>query len=129
MDADLPIPDRLKAGAPGLGAPSEAEIEQRAIELATADGRDAFTDVDLARAAAELGGGEPGVLAPEADEPVVEKLESWDEPVDQHGHQMERTGLDDEAMVSEQLMEDGLEEADHNQRVAAAEEANEEGEE
>ena len=85
MDAELPIPDRLKAGSPGLGEASEAEIEQRAIELATADGRDAFTDADLARAAAELAGGAPDTLVPEADAPIVEELESWDEPVELHG--------------------------------------------
>ena len=56
----------------------------------------------------------------------MEELESWDEPVDQHGRQVDRTELEDEASVAEQLMEDGLEEADHSQRVAAAEEANEE---
>ena len=126
MDAELPIPDRLEAGSPGLGEASEAEIEQRAIELATADGRDAFTDADLARAAAELAGGAPDTLVPEADAPIVEELESWDEPVEQHGRHVERTELEDEASVAEQLMEDGLEEADHSQRVAAAEEANEE---
>src|SRR5688572_15284468 len=125
MDPEVPIPDRLKAGTPGLGEASEAEIEQRAIELATADGRDAFTDADLARAAAELAGGAPDTLVPEADAAVVEELEAWDEPVDQHGRQAERIELEDESSVVEQLMEDGLDEADHSQRVAAAEEANE----
>jgi hypothetical protein len=122
---DAPIPSRLKAGTPGLGEASEAEIEQRAIELAAVDGRNAFSDADLAKAAIELGGGIPDTLAPEIDAPIVEEIATWDEPAEQRGGEVKPFQLDDETSVAQQLVEDGLEEADHSRRVAAAEQTGE----
>jgi hypothetical protein len=126
MKPELPIPDRLKAGSPGLGEAASTDIERRAIELAIIDGRDAFTDTDLRRAAAELGGGPAEPIAPEVDEPVIEKVSEWDEPVDQSGALVERAALDDEVSLPEQLIQEGIDEADHDRRVAAAEEVEEE---
>lgn len=123
MTPDPSIPDRLKAGSPGLGSPDSNEIERRAIELAMIDGRHSFTDADLAQAAAELSGGTPDSLSPESDAPIVEELETWDEPVNEHGRKVEETELEDEAAVDEELIADGLDEADHSQRVAAADAA------
>lgn len=128
MSPDPSIPDRLKAGSPGLGAPDSNEIERRAVELAMIDGRQSFTDADLAQAAAELAGGTADNLSPEADAPIVEDLETWDEPVEQHGRQVEETALEDEAAIDEELIADGLDDADHSQRVAAAEESEEDAE-
>lgn len=122
MNPDSPLPTRLKAGSPGLGAGSESEIEQRAAELALSDGRDAYTDADLARASEELGGGTPDVTAPEVD-PTLEQVTAWDDPPEQAGHRVEPIPLDDELNVSEQLIQSGLEEADHDIRVATEEEA------
>lgn len=122
MNSDSALPERLKAGDPGLGAPDSQEIEQRAVELAKSDGRSTFTDADLARAEAELGGGSPEELAPEADAPIVEDIQTWDEPVNEHGQKAQEFALEDEANVGEELVADGLDEADHSQRAAAAEE-------
>lgn len=120
MSTKKPLPDRLKPEAPGTGAPSELEIEQRAIELAQSDGRDAFTDGDLERAAAELGGLAEAASAPEADE-TAEQITEWDSPIDEAGHRVEKHPLDDESTIAEQLIEDGREEADHDLRAAAEE--------
>jgi len=113
-----PIPTRLKADAPGLGEPSETEIEQRAAELAKSDGRDAFTDGDLARAAAELGGALAEPAAPEI-EPEVARLTEWDEPPAATGEKAPGPALDDENSAAERLVRDGIEEADHDTRVEA----------
>jgi len=120
MNIKKTLPDRLKPNAPGVGAPSETEIEQRAIELAQSDGRDAFTDGDLERAAAELGGLAEPARAPEADE-IAEQMTEWDSPVDEAGHRVAPRPLDDENSIAEQLIEDGSEEADHDLRAAAEE--------
>ena len=125
MKNQSPLPNRLKAGTPGAGAPSETEIEQRAIELARCDGRDAFTDGDLERAAAELGGLAEPANAPESDA-VAEQITEWDAPLDQSGHRVETRSLEDEATIAEQLIEDGNEEADHDLRVAAEEDRGDE---
>jgi len=115
-----PIPTRLRAATPGLGQPSETEIERRAIELAQSDGRDAFTDADLAQAAAELSGGDATSGAPAADA-SLEQVTSWDEPAAATGRRIDTMGLEDESSVAEQLIRDGLEEADHDLRVEAEE--------
>lgn len=118
MNTDTILPTRLKAGSPGLGHASQPEVEQRAAELALSDGRQAVTEADLAMAAAELAGGGTTAEAPEAD-PELEQMTTWDEPPAQTGHLVPTTPLDDENNVAEQLVDNGLEEADHDIRVAA----------
>ncbi len=114
-----PIPTRLKAGTPGLGEASQTEIEQRARELAQSDGRPVFSAADLIAARAELGGGIVSVQPPEA--PGLESLFFWDGPLDEAGHRVQHTSEDDEVNIGERLVQAGIEEADHSQRVAAEE--------
>lgn len=118
MNADTPLPTRLRAASPGLGHASQTEIEQRAAELALIDGRNTVSDADLALAAAELAGGGTTAEAPEADS-ELEQVTTWDEPPTQTGHLVAVPPLEDENNISEQLIDDGLEEADHDTRVAA----------
>lgn len=118
MNTDTVLPTRLKAGSPGLGHANQTEVEERAAELALSDGRQTVTDADLALAAAELAGGGTTAEAPEADS-ELEQVTTWDEPPTQTGHLVATTPLEDENNVAEQLVEDGLEEADHDIRVAA----------
>ena len=115
------LPTRLKAGSPGLGQASQTEVESRAEELAASDGRDAFTDADLAAAAIELGGGATTPVAPEANF-ALEQMTAWDDPPEQAGHRVERAPLEGEDNIGERLIEDGLAEADHAIRVSAADE-------
>lgn len=122
---ESPLPERLRAGSPGLGAASAAEIEIRAGELARSDGRSAFTEADLDRAARELAGSPGSLPPPELTNPMVEQLTTWDEPLDAEGHRVHENRLDDETSVAEQLIEEGMREADHDSRVAAAEELGE----
>jgi len=123
MNSNHSLPDRLKAASPGLGEASGTEVERRAIELAQMDGRDAFTDADLVRAAAELGGSDAAPLPPEVVAPEIGELTAWDDPVGQDGHRAERHPLDDESTIGERLVRDGIEEADHDRRVSAADDA------
>jgi len=125
MNPDPPLPTRLKAGSPGLGQASQTDIERRASELALSDGRDAFTEADLARAEAELAGGTAPPAAPEAD-PSIEGLTSWDDTPSQAGRRVEPPPLEDEN-IAEHLIQQGIEEADHDLRVAAAKERTAEG--
>ena len=112
------LPIRLKAGSPGLGEATQADIDRRAAELALSDGRSSYTDADLAHAAAELGGGDKTPPAPEL-EPGLEEVTAWDDPPAQEGHRIEPTLLEDEGSIAEQLISDGIEEADHDIRAAA----------
>lgn len=123
MSSENSLPDRLKAGSPGLGEASVTEIEQRAAELAQIDGRESFTDADFARAATELAGSTETPVAPEAVVPAIEELTAWDDPVDQAGHRTDRTPLENESNIAERLVQEGFAEADHDRRVTAADEA------
>ena len=124
MNLDSPLPERLKAGSPGLGQANQTGIERRAGELARSDGRNAFTDADLALAVTELAGGVATPGAPEAD-PSVEQLTAWDDPLDQCGHRVGSTPMQNEGNIGEQLIQNGLEEADHDIRVAASDDMRE----
>ena len=115
------LPTRLKAGTPGLGHASGFDIARRAEELAISDGRGAYTDADLVRAAAELSGGETLPAAPEVVA-AMEQVSTWDDPPAQAGHRVPSTPLDDEGNIAEQLIQDGVQEAEHDRRVAAEEE-------
>jgi hypothetical protein len=121
MEPHADLPDRLKPGARGLGEASETEIELRAAELAQMDGRDAYTDGDLERAAAELGGQRHG-LTPENDEVLMHYPASADQPIVQA---VREPDLQPENL-GEQLVQDGLDEAEHDVRVAATDHAEEE---
>lgn len=112
MKSTSELPGRLNATASGLGDASQTDIDRRAAELAQIDGRDAFTDEDLARAEAELGArtndGEDG---------------TWDEAADDVGKRIRRARLENNSNLGEQLTQQGMADADHDQRLAAADEA------
>ncbi len=125
---ESPLPNRLRAGSPGLGEASSDEIETRARELALIDGRETASESDLSRATAELGGSPRSSRATAAPEEVradMESLTTWDEPVDAHGRHISLNSDVDEASIGSQLIQEGVNEADHDSRVAAAEAANE----
>lgn len=110
MKARSSLPDRLKATSDGLGEASQTDVDRRAAELAQIDGRDVFTDEDLAKAAAELGAtrnsGEAGL---------------WDEPADDQRKRTKRGSLENDANLGDQLTQHGMADADHDQRLAASE--------
>ena len=114
MKAHRDLPNRLKAAGSGLGEASQTDIDCRAAELAQIDGRNAFTDRDLARAAAELGatsndGGQG----------------THDEAIGDQGKRSQWARLENDSNLGEQLMEQGLAEADHDQRLASSEDVSE----
>jgi hypothetical protein len=118
MNTSPAVPTRLRASSPGLGQGSQIEIEQRAAELAISDGRGTVSDADLVQAAAELAGGGMSIAAPEADA-AAEKVTTWDEPPGQSSHRLPSAATEEEESTGEQLVGNGLEEADHDTRAAA----------
>jgi len=119
MNENAPLPTRLRASGPALGQASQSEIEQRATELAAMDGRQEATDADLAQAAADLAGN--GTTAESLDgDAAVDEMIAPDDPPLPTGHLVPSPSLIDEHSLAEQLIEDGLAQADHDIRVAAA---------
>lgn len=119
MSADSQLLTRLRAASPGLGQGSRLEIEERAAELALSDGREKVSDADLALAAAELAGGGTTMEVAEAGG-AIKSLTAWDNPPLQCGHLEITSSAEEEGnSIAEQLIGNGLEEADHDIRVAA----------
>jgi hypothetical protein len=103
----------------GDGEISDEAIANRAEELARIDGRKHAAEQDRYHAREELT--HPGPPPPpEADE-TEHPVEKWSEAVGSHGHQAFHAELEDEQSAAEQLVNEGIEEADHEQRVAASE--------
>ena len=108
----------------GDGEISDDAIAQRATELARIDGRTHASEQDRFHAREELT--HPGPPpAPEADE-TVRPVEKWSQSTASQGHQAPQVELEDEQSAAEQLVYEGIEEADHDQRVAASEDLEEE---
>lgn len=119
MSADTLLPNRIRASSPGLGQGSQIEIEQRAAELALSDGRDKVTDADLALAAAELAGAGTTIEVTDAGEALLSTTAA-DKLTLQTGHlEVTSSAEENDNSIAEQLIGSGLEEADHDIRVAA----------
>ena len=117
-------PGRIQIHGEGVGEISDEVIETRAKELAQMDGRPEAKEHDRVRAREELLNPGPSP-APEADETVT-PVELWSKAIASRGHEGVHTELEDEANLAEQLVEEGVEEADREQRLSASEESDRE---
>jgi hypothetical protein len=111
--------NRMQVNGAGAGESSAVAVEQRAAELARTEGRNHVIEGDRMRARDELNGPVRAPAPPEAAEPHIDALVSWDEPVDSSGRRAIRLPDAEEATIGEQLVEEGVEEADHQRRVSA----------
>ncbi len=81
------------------------------------DGRPAASAADLIRARDEIN----SPVTPDAPEvdATTARLQEWDESPESSGHMVPRIPPEDEVSATELLIEEGLEEADHDQRLSA----------
>jgi hypothetical protein len=114
---------RIQIHGAGVGELSESDLERRAAEIARMDGRSAVNAADRSNAREELLHSGPPP-APEADE-TVHPVRLWSESMGSIGHQAPRIGPEDEESPVEQLFNEGLEEAERDQRLSASENAEE----
>ena len=105
----------------GFGAPSPDAVEKRAREIALIAERDPdeFTDADWDQARRELLGSHD-FTAPEETADNAEVVEEWNVVASSAGHRAPR--VEDEENLGEQLVEEGLQEAEHDQMVEARKE-------
>lgn len=110
---------RIEIGGAGFGEASEATIEKRAREIGRLNGHDEPTEHDRAAALQELR--EP--LGDPSADPEIEEAErpGSSVPPSSSGHQTERLEPDDEETIAEELVQEGIEEADHEVRVRSTE--------
>ncbi len=127
-DHSQPGAGKISSHGNGIGVPSPDMIEKRAREIAMIDERkaDDFTDGDWEQAHRELIG-VSSENAPEETEQNAEIVEEWDMVAGDSGHRVPRTEEEEES-VGEELVEEGVNEATHDQMVEARrEELEEEG--
>ena len=112
---------KIIAGHNGLGTVTPEMVEERARELARMDGRTEPHDNDRQRAHEELLGPGPVASGPEAVEPEIENVVAWDEAPEESGSRAPQVLPEDEANIAETLVQEGLEEAEHDQRLSSVE--------
>jgi hypothetical protein len=101
----------------GLGTVTREMVERRAKEIAIINGRgpNDFTENDWVQAKHEFLGIQE-VEEIEEEEPVA-ALTRWDEEPGTSGHHVENEPTPDEQTVAERLVEEGVEEANHDQML------------
>ena len=121
MNINEPTNGRILIHGRGAGGFGSADIERRARELADIDGRTGaeITRADLSRAEAELMGTMLPPTAVDDDETDAAISRDPSEPISVNGHEIPlREGQDEENAV-ERLALEGVEEAQHEQMLAA----------
>jgi hypothetical protein len=120
----------LKEGAmtensAGIGTVTRAMVRERAVELALINGRTALevSKSDWEQAKRELTG-EPNTDPNEAVLEAAPESERWDPVHGSTGHKVPAASSEDEddegRSDSERLVEEGIAEAEHDQRLQAA---------
>lgn len=116
-----PTAGKILVHGKGTGGISRADLERRARELADIDGRSgaAITDDDIARARADLLGRQlPGTTV-EDDESTAGISRDPSEPPSVSGREEPTLEGPDEEKAVERLALEGVDEAQHDQMIAA----------
>lgn len=109
----------------GLGAPDPDIVRKRAHEIATINGHSHFTDEDWREAKRELHGGhESNDTNGELD--ISAMASGHDMISGSLGHHVENMGMEDQDNTVEELIAEGMDEAVHEQMLAARREGDRE---
>jgi hypothetical protein len=107
---------KIIRGTVGIGTVTPQMIEERAREIARSDGRTQPNDLDRASASEELTGARPdSEKLPIREEPGRD----WGMPLVSTGDQAPTVRPEDDENIPEKLIQEGLEEADHDQRLSS----------
>lgn len=110
---------RIEAHGGGTGEISNPMIRKRAKEIAVQEGRDTVREDDLVRARRELiGGPAPEGSDDSAIDDVAESIPP-DEPAGSSGYMHERFSSLEEESAAERLVQEGLDEAEHERMTEA----------
>ena len=114
---------RITQHGAGLGTITPEMVQRRAREIAISDGRNGseVTSADWEQARRELLGANNDPAA-ETDIEEASSTTGWDPAPPSIGHRAETQEVDDEETMAEQLYQEGVEEADHDERVQAGRE-------
>jgi Protein of unknown function (DUF2934) len=114
---------RITQHGAGLGTVTPEMVQRRAGEIALSDGRagNEVTSADWEQARRELLG---AANSPSAESDIEEagSTAGWDPAPPTIGQRADTQEADDEQTMAEQLVQEGVEEADHDERVQAGRE-------
>jgi hypothetical protein len=105
---------KILRGTEGIGGVTPEMLEERAQEIARADGRSDANDLDRTRARDDLIGSS---VKPAIEE---EPADDWYTPRGSSGEKASTLRPEDEENVPEKLVQEGSDEADHDQRSSSA---------
>jgi hypothetical protein len=108
---------RIEVQGNEISAVSDELLQQRAKDLAQEDGRSEPRAADFKKAREELSGftEDSAPEVPAGDE----SLTSWSDSADTTGHSVDTSPPDQDVDVGLELVEEGVDEADEDQRRAA----------
>jgi hypothetical protein len=108
---------RIEVRGNEVSAVSDELLQQRARDLAQEDGRTEPRDADFKKAREELSGvtEDSAPEVPSGDE----NLTNWNESADTTGQRVDTSPPDQDVDVGLELVEEGVDEADQDQRRAA----------
>ena len=117
MNEAQPTSGKILRGTEGLGTVTPQMIEERAREIARSDGRSQPNDLDRNYAREQLTGAtSDSEKLPTREEPGRD----WQMPLVSTGEQAPSVRPEDNENIVEKLIQEGIEEADHDQRLSAA---------
>lgn len=108
---------KIIRGTEGVGTVTLQMIEERAREIARSDGRNRPNDLDRSNAREELAGATSGSEKAPTHE---EAGRDWEMPLVSTGQKAPTVRPEDDQNIPEELIQEGVEEADHDQRVKSA---------
>ena len=104
---------KIVRGTEGLGTVTPQMLEERAREIARSDGRTEPNDLDRTWAREELTGAKSGSERPATRE---EPGRDWEMPLVSSGEKIPTVRPEDEENIPEKLIQEGVDEADRDQR-------------
>ena len=111
-----PTSGKILRGTEGLGTVTPEMIEERAGEIARSDGRSQPNDLDRTRAREQFIGATSGSeKLPTREEPGRD----WQMPLVSTGEKAPTVRPEDDENIPEKLVQEGVEEADHDQRLSS----------
>jgi len=113
---------RFSADARGLGTVTRDMVLKRAREIAEINGRSQIIDRDFQQAHRELTGEELFEAKLTAEERLPEE-KRWSEVAETEGRKMPEVSAPDEQTFAEKLVDEGIEDAEHDQMTRATREA------
>ena len=116
MKMDETHSKKILRGTKGIGTVTAQMIQERAREIARTDGRAKPNDLDRVRAREELTGSTTGSeKLPTKEEPGRD----WEMPLVSTGEKAPTVRPEDDENITEKLVQEGIEEADHDQRLSS----------